>query len=193
VVLVGASGDKTRSVDNQVTTDRSFDRNTGELNLAPAVIPDVVADPVEPQATSSGAAFQLNWYSFNGGGVTNASSTNYQVGMTVGQSVAGEASGTNYEVGIGFWYGATAGGGTCPIALSGDVNLSTTLTSADIIFLVNFVFKGGAVPMPCEANGDVNCTGAVTSADIIFMVNHVFKGQDAPCDICNDPGAQACV
>jgi len=193
IVLIGASGDKTKSVDNRVTTDRAFDRNTGELNLAPATKPDVIADPVEPQATSSSAAFQLNWYSFNGGGVTNASSTNYQVGLSVGQSVAGAASGTNYDVGIGFWYGATAGsGGTCPIALAGDVNLSTTLTSADIIFMVNFVFKGGATPQPCEANGDVNCTGAVTSADIIYMVNHVFKGQAAPCDICNDPGAQAC-
>jgi len=80
----------------------------------------------------------------------------------------------------------------CPIVVAGDVNVSGALTSADIIYLVNFVFKGDVAPLPCTANGDVNCSGAVTSADIIYMVNHVFKGQPAPCDICNVPEAQAC-
>jgi len=33
----------------------------------------------------------------------------------------------------GFWYGAASA--ACPIAMSGDVNLSTTITSSDIIVL----------------------------------------------------------
>ena len=70
------------------------------------------------------------------------------------------------------------------IVQTGDVNLSGTLTSADIIGLVNFVFKSGAPPEPCEGSGDVNCSEAVTSADIIYMVNHVFKGGLKPCDAC---------
>jgi hypothetical protein len=82
--------------------------------------------------------------------------------------------------------------GDCLISVSGDVNESGALTSADIIYLVNFVFKGQDPPLPCAANGDVNCSGAVTSADIIYMVNHVFKGAEPPCDICNDPNAQEC-
>ena len=52
------------------------------------------------------------------------------------------------------------------------------------IYLVNFTFKGGSAPLPCEASGDVNCSGSVTSADIIYMVQHVFKSGPAPCDIC---------
>ena len=72
------------------------------------------------------------------------------------------------------------------VALDGDVNQSTAITSADIIALVNYVFKSGLVPEPCEANGDVNCSGAVTSADIIHLVNFVFKSGVPPCDICND-------
>ena len=64
------------------------------------------------------------------------------------------------------------------------MDTSGTITSADIIFLVNFVFKGGAAPMPCAANADVNCSGTVTSADIIYLVGFVFKGGSAPCDIC---------
>jgi hypothetical protein len=137
-------------------------------------------------------AFNLDWYSVNGGGATDVASTSYQMGMSLGQNAAGFVSGTAYQMGIGFWYGA-ASGGACPIAMTGDVNLSLSLTSADIIYLVNFVFKGQAVPMPCEASGDVNCSGTVTSADIIYMVNHVFKGQAAPCDVCTKiPGMWSC-
>jgi hypothetical protein len=72
----------------------------------------------------------------------------------------------------------------CPITITGDVNQSGTLTSADIISMVGFVFKSGPPPEPCEAAGDVNCSGVVTSSDIIYMVNHVFKGAPPPCDIC---------
>jgi len=166
---------------------RTADRLPAE-SATPATFSEhnvVVAAKVAP-------AFNFDWYSVNGGGATGVSSTSYQIGVSAGQTAAGFVSGTAYQLGIGFWYGV-AGGGECPIALTGDVNLSTTLTSADIIYLVNFVFKGQAEPLPCAASGDANCSGSVTSADIIFMVNHVFKGQAAPCDVCTlIPGMWSC-
>jgi hypothetical protein len=67
-----------------------------------------------------------------------------------------------------------------PSCTKGDVNNDTRLTAADIIYLVNYVFKGGAAPLCSPTNGDVNCTGTTNSADIIYMVNHVFKGGAAP-------------
>lgn len=73
---------------------------------------------------------------------------------------------------------------SCPISLTGDVNGDALLTSADIISLVNYVFKGGPAPQPIELAGDIDCSGAVTSGDIIGMVNHVFKSGPAPCDAC---------
>jgi hypothetical protein len=76
----------------------------------------------------------------------------------------------------------------CPITLTGDVNSNGSITSADIIYLVGYVFKGGPPPQagggPCVAAGDVNCNGSVTSADIIYLVGYVFKGGPAPCDAC---------
>lgn len=72
----------------------------------------------------------------------------------------------------------------CPVLKTGDLNTDGNLTSADIIGMVNYVFKGGASPQPCAATADVNCSGSVTSADIISLVNHVFKGGAAPCDVC---------
>ena len=146
---------------------------------------------MEPR-TAAPAAFDLNWYSINGGGASSASGGSYTLGLSVGQSVAGAASGGSYDLGIGFWYGAAVGGG-CLVIQTGDVNSSGTLTSADIIYLVNFVFKSGADPLPCEAAGDVNCSGTITSADIIYLVNYVFKSGAAPCDVCTIvPGLWSC-
>ena len=101
----------------------------------------------------------------------------------MGQSVAGEVSGTSINLGMGFWYGT---GTACPIQLNGDVDVNGVVNSADLIYLVAFVFRGGPAPQPCVANGDVNCSDQITAADIIYAVTYVFKGGPPPCDICND-------
>jgi len=62
----------------------------------------------------------------------------------------------------------------------GDVNESGSINSADIIYLVNYVFKGGAPPTCSPTAGDVNCSGSTNSADVIFLVNYVFKGGPPP-------------
>jgi hypothetical protein len=62
----------------------------------------------------------------------------------------------------------------------GDVNETGTINSADIIYMVNYVFKGGPEPSCSSTAGDVNCTGSTNSADIIFLVNYVFKGGPPP-------------
>ena len=72
----------------------------------------------------------------------------------------------------------------CPVEMTGDVNTSVSITSADIIYLVGYVFKSAVPPLPVEEAGDVNCDSVVTSADIIYLVNFVFKSADPPCDVC---------
>jgi hypothetical protein len=66
---------------------------------------------------------------------------------------------------------------------AGDANNDRMLTAADIIALVNFVFKSGSAPYPVPATGDVNCSGTVTSSDVIGLVNYVFKSGMALCDV----------
>jgi plastocyanin len=74
---------------------------------------------------------------------------------------------------------------TCgPVCVPGDVNVSGAITSADIIYMVNHVFKGGPAPIPEPEAGDVNCSTTLTSGDIIYLVNFVFKGGIAPCVSC---------
>jgi len=72
----------------------------------------------------------------------------------------------------------------CILTQPGNLNCDAAVTSADIIHLVNYVFKGGLPPCPCIAAGDINCDGAITSADIILLVNYIFKGGPPPCDPC---------
>jgi hypothetical protein len=64
--------------------------------------------------------------------------------------------------------------------IKGDTNGDGTITSADIIYLVNFVFKGGPAPLGTDS-GDTNCDGHISSADVIILVNYTFKGGLKPC------------
>jgi uncharacterized Ntn-hydrolase superfamily protein len=65
--------------------------------------------------------------------------------------------------------------------LCGDVNEDGLHTSADIIYLVNYIFKGGPTPQPVALAGDTNRNNSVTSADIIYLVGYVFKSGLPPC------------
>lgn len=67
--------------------------------------------------------------------------------------------------------------------LLGDVNLDKQLSSADIIYQANYVFKSGGRP-GLLALGDTNCSGHSTAADLIVLVNVVFKSATFPCDLC---------
>jgi hypothetical protein len=74
---------------------------------------------------------------------------------------------------------------SCGVVVTGDVDVSGAIEAADIIIMVNYLFKGGPEPQPLAQAGDVNCDGITTSADIIDLVNHVFKSGAAPCDVCS--------
>lgn len=68
--------------------------------------------------------------------------------------------------------------------LTGDVNSDRTISSADVIYLVNYTFKSGPAPEPLTISGDIDCSGELTSADIIQLVNFCFRSGAPPCDVC---------
>lgn len=78
------------------------------------------------------------------------------------------------------WEPVTIHVGPCPVTM-GDVNADGHVTSADLIYMVNYIFRGGAKPLPGRETGDVNCTETVNGVDIIYLVNYLFKGGDTPC------------
>lgn len=66
------------------------------------------------------------------------------------------------------------------VYFSGDANRDRMVNLSDLIFLTNFIFKGGLAPYPSKA-GDTNCSGKVDLGDVVYLVNYLFKGGAAPC------------
>ncbi|MGB8658559.1 MAG: PKD domain-containing protein [Candidatus Zixiibacteriota bacterium] len=61
----------------------------------------------------------------------------------------------------------------------GDANTDGHIDAGDVIYLVNYLFKGGPAPDPLPA-GDATCNGIVDAGDIVYLVNYLFKGGLAP-------------
>ena len=81
---------------------------------------------------------------------------------------SGKVDTTKYEVEEGYHY------------RNGDGNRDNMLNVGDAIFVINYVFKGGAAPDPYLA-ADANCDRVVNIGDAVYVINYVFKGGPAPC------------
>jgi aminopeptidase N len=64
--------------------------------------------------------------------------------------------------------------------LRGDVNYDGAINTADITYLINYLFAGGPAPLPWES-GDVNCDGEVNTADVVYIINYLFIAGPPPC------------
>jgi len=53
------------------------------------------------------------------------------------------------------------------------------INSADIVYLINYLFKGGPAPDPLWV-GDVNCDEIINSADVVYLIDYLFKGGPPP-------------
>jgi hypothetical protein len=63
----------------------------------------------------------------------------------------------------------------------GDANGDDKVLVDDVIYLINYLYKGGPLPVK---NSDVNCDGKVSVADVIYLINFLFKGGPIPCVDC---------
>jgi hypothetical protein len=66
----------------------------------------------------------------------------------------------------------------------GDVNSDGNINSADVSYIINYLFVGGPEPIPLLIIGDVNCDLKVNSADVIYLINYLFVNGSEPCDPC---------
>ena len=60
--------------------------------------------------------------------------------------------------------------------IPGDLNFDGQTNLSDLIWLVNYVFKGGPPPDPELSIGDVNADCKVNLTDIIYYVKYLFRG-----------------
>jgi hypothetical protein len=72
------------------------------------------------------------------------------------------------------WFGISK-----PSVARGDANGDGAVNSADVVYLINYLFAGGPAPTPLEA-GDANCDGLVNSADVVYLINYLFVGGPPP-------------
>ena len=61
----------------------------------------------------------------------------------------------------------------------GDVNADGAVNVGDVVYLVNYLYRGGNPPTP-PLVGDVNCDGVVNVGDVVFLINYLFRGGPPP-------------
>ena len=61
--------------------------------------------------------------------------------------------------------------------LIGDANGDGKVSVSDVVYLINYLFKGGPPPInPSDANYD----GKVSVSDVVYLINYLFKGGPPP-------------
>lgn len=74
--------------------------------------------------------------------------------------------------------------GLFPTYVFGDCTGDSIANMLDIVFLINYVYKGGPVPNP-YGKGDPNQDCKIDLFDIVYMINYVFKSGPAPLKGCD--------
>ena len=141
----------------------------------PAPTPDPVksGDPNgDNKVTVSDVVYLVN-YLFKGGPLPTCSSGEIPPGSggtaSVGLSSPNEV--LHDEIHTGFYK---------PLYVCGDANNDGVLSVSDVVYLINFLFKGGrGVINPIQ--GDPNQDGKITVADVVYLINFLFKGGTYPC------------
>lgn len=64
----------------------------------------------------------------------------------------------------------------------GDANGDESVNVSDAVYVINYVFVGGAAPDPMQI-ADVNCDESVNVSDAVYIINYVFVGGHNPCDL----------
>ena len=62
----------------------------------------------------------------------------------------------------------------------GDANRDGQIDVADLIYLINYLYKAGSPPDPIGL-GDVNMDTLVDITDVIFLLNYLYRSGSAPC------------
>ncbi|MEW5702803.1 MAG: hypothetical protein AB1792_11330 [Candidatus Zixiibacteriota bacterium] len=147
---------------------------------------DTLAPGPPTPASAQAPNFELNWYSVNDGGKIATSSPSFELGLSLGQSAAGERTSASFELNIGFWHGASADGCSCPC--HGDPQCDGIPNVQDVVQTVNVAFRGAAPvfdPNCPKERTDVNCDGVSTVQDVVKVVNVAFRGASKATEFCD--------
>lgn len=113
----------------------------------------------ESNATLPSAGEQIRWQVMSSGGGVSAS-TNFTLGLTVGQPAVGRISSTNYVLLQGFWQSFEPA--SCCNGTTGNVNKSVAETPdlSDLSLLIAFLTVTPKPTLPCLPEANVNASVA---------------------------------
>jgi hypothetical protein len=66
-----------------------------------------------------------------------------------------------------------------PSFIRGDANGDGVIELGDVVYIINYVYRGGDPPIPMEA-GDCTCDGIVELGDIVYLINYLYRGGPPP-------------
>lgn len=61
----------------------------------------------------------------------------------------------------------------------GDANVDGTIDLLDVVFLINYLFRNGPLPL-CFDCADVNCDEEIGICDVVYLINYIFRSGPAP-------------
>ena len=65
----------------------------------------------------------------------------------------------------------------------GDANTDGNINISDAVYIINYIFRGGAAPYPYCA-GEADGSGSLNISDAIYIINYGFRGGPPPVDDC---------
>jgi hypothetical protein len=139
--------------------------------------------------------FSLVYFLFPFDSYAQSGSENYKIFSDVLDEFGGRASSTNFSerissggqagvVGIsqGASYYGLQGYVHTEAFFHGDDNCDGKVSVSDVVYEINYLFKGGPPPCPYEV-GDVNCDLKKSVSDVVYTINYLFKGGPPPCNL----------
>jgi hypothetical protein len=137
-----------------------------------SAIPGTQTLPEKPAAAPSRQGCRLVTDAIGSFGGTSASASYWMPVNSGGQSSpVGTAESANWGIEAGYVHAVRV--------TRGDLNADGIINVGDVVYMVNYLYRGGEEPCPVES-GDVNNDGIVNVGDVVFLVNYLYRGGDPP-------------
>jgi hypothetical protein len=100
-------------------------------------------------------------------------SANYTIPVNSGgqPSAIGVSQSASFVVKAGFVHASQV--------MRGDANSDGSVAAGDIVYMLNYLFRGGDPPCPMES-GDANCDGVVGPGDVVYLINYLYRNGPPP-------------
>ena len=113
-------------------------------------------------------------------GAVENNSTSLYIRGSIGQPIVQNCNSVSLYMKSGFIkkYSAVSDEQCYP----GDANNDDNINILDVVYLINFKYKGGPPPVPDEiCSGDSDCDCVVNILDAVLLINYKYKSGLPPC------------